>query len=133
MASKRKLFYLHWNEAEVVARVVPLRKAGFRVTTHSSTDIPPTLKDTPPDVAVISLDRLPSHGRAVAEWLWDSGRRHIPIIFEGGDPDKVELTRAKFPDATYAPTGTVPDVLANLPAAVPESSDSKARRTNLKK
>ena len=36
---------------------------------------------------MISLDRLPSHGRAVAEWLWEAKKRqHIPIVFLGGQP-----------------------------------------------
>jgi hypothetical protein len=60
------------------------------------------LKDGLPDVAVISLERLPSHGRAVAEWLWEAKKRqHIPIIFAGGEPAKVQTTRDKFPRAHF--------------------------------
>ena len=34
---------------------------------------------------MISLERLPSHGRAVAKWLWSAQyRRVIPVVFVGG-------------------------------------------------
>lgn len=83
-----KVFYLHWHEAELKERMAPLRKAGFRVWGHFSTESPPDLKNDLPDVAVLSLDRLPSHRRAIAEWLWEAKKRQrIPIVFVGGAPD----------------------------------------------
>jgi hypothetical protein len=51
---------------------------------------------------VISLDRLPSHGRAIAELIWEAKKRQrIPILFAGGAPDKVKATREKLPKARY--------------------------------
>ncbi|MCI0695281.1 hypothetical protein L0337_25145 [candidate division KSB1 bacterium] len=107
-----KIFYLHWNEAEVKARIVPLIKAGYEVTQHWSTEEHAKFGDTLPDAVVISLDRLPSHGRAVAEWFWESKKRqHIPILFAGGQPDKVKSTKVKFPKAIFCATEEVPAVL----------------------
>jgi hypothetical protein len=85
------------------------------VRTHWSTTESADLKDKLPEALVVSLDRLPSHGRAMAEWLWEAKKRqHIPIVFEGGAPDKVAATKSKFPDAVYCPTGGVAAALARL-------------------
>ncbi len=42
---------------------------------------------------LISLERLPSHGRAFVE------RRHIPIVFVSGAEEKVAVARREFPQA----------------------------------
>ena len=69
---------------------------------HFCQETTANLKENLPDVLVICLDRLPSHGRAYAEWLWEAKKRqHIPIIFCGGAADKVEATKTKFPKALY--------------------------------
>jgi hypothetical protein len=58
--------------------------------------------DSVPEVLVVSLERLPSHGRAVAQWLWSAQyRRAIPIVFVGGAPDRIERTREQFGDAVF--------------------------------
>ena len=107
-----RLFYLHWNRDEVEARVAALKKAGHDVRYHWSTEEHVKLGDFKPEAVVISLDRLPSHGRAVAEWFWEAKKRQsIPIVFAGGTPEKVEATRAKFPRAKYCSLDEVPHVL----------------------
>lgn len=96
-----KIFYLHWNEAEWRERVGPLRAAGFTITGHWDTRTHAKIADRP-DAFVISLDRLPSHGRAVAEWCRESkARRAIPLIFVDGTPEAVEKTRALAADAAF--------------------------------
>jgi len=110
-----KIFYLHWNEAEVKERIAPLKKAGYEITSHWSTETHAQFGATLPDAVVISLDRLPSHGRAVAEWFVEAQKRqHIPIIFAGGQPDKVKATKAKFLKAIFCATEEVPAILARL-------------------
>jgi hypothetical protein len=96
------VFLVHWNEAEAKGMAEPLRAAGNEVRLHWRTDASAPLKDALPDVVVISLERLPSHGRAIAEWLWEAKKRqHIPVVFAGGLPEKVEATRMKFPQAVF--------------------------------
>ena len=86
--------------------------AGRDVRAHFSTQSSPRPKGDLPDAVVISLDRLPSHGRAVAEWFWEAkSRRGIPIVFEGGKPDKVAAASEKFPEARFCETGQVEDML----------------------
>ena len=110
-----RIFYVHWNESEALERIAPMTEAGHDVCAHWSTDISPSLKGELPDAVVISLDRLPSHGRAVAEWFWEAkSRRQIPIVFEGGKPDKVAVARETFSEARVCETGRVADVLERL-------------------
>ena len=107
-----KVFYLHWNRDEAEARAAALKKAGHDVHFHWSPEEHVKLGDFKPEAVVISLDRLPSHGRAVAEWFWEAKKRHsIPIVFAGGAPDKVEATRAKFPRAIFCASDEVSKVL----------------------
>ena len=108
---------MHWNELECKARTREIRRAGHAVRMHWSTTESADLKDRLPDALVISLDRLPSHGRAIAEWLWEAKKRqHIPIVFEGGAADKVTATRTTFPAAVFCHTGAVPAALKRFKA-----------------
>jgi hypothetical protein len=117
-----KVFYLHWNEAELRERIAPFERAGHEVRAHSSRGDVAKWGEWRPDVVVISLDRLPSHGRAYAEWIWEAkSRRSIPIVFAGGAPDKVAATRKKFPAAIYCPTA---DALRTAERALPSSRGS---------
>ena len=85
----KKIFFIHFNEAELKEKIAPLKKAGYKVDFHFSTETVADLKNNLPDVLVISLDRLPSHGKAYAEWMWEAKKRqHIPIVFYGGKPKR---------------------------------------------
>jgi hypothetical protein len=96
------IFFIHWNESELKEKIAPLKKAGYKLRCHFSPESTASLKDNLPQVLIICLDRLPSHGRAYAEWLWEAKKRQqIPIIFCGGQPDKVETTKLKLPKAIF--------------------------------
>jgi hypothetical protein len=117
-ASRPRVFYLHYHREELAKRVASLRAAGISVVGHWSTALAPKVPRDLPDAFVISLDRLPSHGRALAEWVWEAKKRqHIPIVFEGGTPDKVATTRARFPNAEFCATGQAAVVVRRLVAA----------------
>jgi hypothetical protein len=118
-----KIFYLHWNEVEAKARVAPLAAAGYEVAYHWSTEEHAKFGEALPEAVVISLDRLPSHGRAVAEWFWEAKKRqHIPLLFAGGQPEKVKATKAKFPKAIFCTAEEVPEILANLFRGKPKAA-----------
>ncbi len=95
---------LHWNEAEAPARLERLRAEGF-IAYHSTLAGPPLLKllrEAPPDAIVIDLARLPSHGREVGAALRATkATRYIPLVFVGGEPEKVRRIQDLLPDATY--------------------------------
>ena len=116
-----RIFYVHWNECEASERITPMVEAGHGVWAHWSTGSSPSLKGELPDAVVISLDRLPSHGRAVAEWFWEAkSRRRIPIVFEGGKPEKVAVARERFPEALFCDAGQAVDLLDILKTEVRE-------------
>ena len=56
-----------------------------------------------PAVLVLDLDKVPSRGREIAIALRTSkAARHIPILFVGGLPEKVNRIRAEIPDVFFA-------------------------------
>jgi hypothetical protein len=96
------LFYLHWDEQELKERLKPLKTLGLTIHSHWSTQTTAKWGESLPDIFVISLDKLPSHGRQYAQWLWEAKKRqHIPLVFVDGKLDKVETTKIKFPNAIY--------------------------------
>lgn len=98
----KEIFFIHFNETELKVKIQPLKKAGYKVGYHFSTEIPANFKDKLPEILVICLDRLPSHGKRYAEWMWEAKKRqHIPIVFCGGKPEKVEPVKEKFPNADF--------------------------------
>ena len=109
------ILYVHWNQSEASGRIAPMTRAGRDVRMHWSIHSSRRLNGELPDAVVFSLDRLPSHGRAVAEWFGDAkSRRHVPLVFEGGKSDKVAVARERFPEAHFCETGQVADVLERL-------------------
>ena len=59
-------------------------------------------RDRPPAAVVIDLDKLPSHGRAVAVVLRSSKSTcHLPIVFAGGLEEKVQRAREQVPAAVF--------------------------------
>jgi hypothetical protein len=108
------VFYVHWDEGEASAHAEALRAIGHRVAVHAARDETPRLPE-PTDVVVISLEKLPSHGRAIAEWVWSAKRRRtIPIVFVGGPADKVAKTRERFPDAEFVARDALSATIARL-------------------
>ncbi len=121
-----KVFYLHWNEEEARERARELREDGHEVLLHWTTQTTPRWGDYLPDVFVVSLDRLPSHGRSYAEWFWEAKKRQgIPIVFAGGQSEKVEVTRRQFPNAIFCATEELPAIVRR--ALANSSSGTRAR------
>lgn len=109
------IFFIHWNEEEFKEKIKPLKKAGHKVNVHFNVGIPADLKNKMPDCLIICLDRLPSHGKAFAAWLWEKKKRHhIPIVFCGGKPEKVEPIRFKFPKAIFFSNENLSETLSKL-------------------
>lgn len=99
------IVYVHWNEQELVERIEPLKAAGHHIIPHHISGHKLSF-DQLPDVFIISLDRLPSHGKAIAEWVWEAKKRqHIPIVFEGGQAEKITSFEERFPKAIFVEKG----------------------------
>jgi hypothetical protein len=96
-----------WNEADAAARSAILRRAGFRVIAdppENAGGMVRYFRDLSPDVVVIDLDRLPSHGRELGLSLRASkSTSHLPVVFAGGVPEKVGIIRTALPDGIFTP------------------------------
>jgi hypothetical protein len=68
-----------------------------------------------PAVLVLDLDKVPSRSREIAIALRTSkAARHIPILFAGGEQEKIERIRAEIPDVNFAEWENAPRAVAEL-------------------
>jgi hypothetical protein len=99
-----RVLLIHWNAEEAEERVVRLRKAGYEASFHADQDSASfrAIRDAPPAAFVIDLGRLPSHGRDVGIWLrQQKATRRVPLVFVGGEPEKVARVEKLLPDAVF--------------------------------
>jgi pimeloyl-ACP methyl ester carboxylesterase len=116
------LFLFHWNTPEAEAHAARLSQEGWLVDFETSDGARGGrfVKSNPPDGVLISLDRLPSHGRAVAEGLFSyKATRSLPLIFLGGSQAAVEKTRQIAPAANYLGWDALPQRLSEILATRP--------------
>ncbi len=108
-ASKKTVRLICWKAADAATRAAELQHAGYRVVAappEASGGMIRAFRELSPDAVVIDLDRLPSHGRELGLGLRASKSTcHIPVIFAGGAPLKVEAIRTALPDAIYTAWG----------------------------
>jgi hypothetical protein len=105
---------VHWHEDEGLERQKQLEALGFeaRFDFGDGLFVSRQIKASPPDAVVIDLSRIPSHGREVAHSLRGTkATRHVPLVFVGGEPEKVEKTRQLIPDATFTTWGRIKTAL----------------------
>jgi CheY-like chemotaxis protein len=117
-----RLRLIHWKVSEATALLAALRAAGHVVDydeEFSSVSFR-AIRESPPDAFVIDLSRSPSHGREAATFIrGQKAIRHIPIVFVGGEAEKVEAIRKLLPDAVYAAPGKLPSALRTALAKRP--------------
>lgn len=114
---------IHWKKSEADAHLRSLSKAGYLVE-HDEQFRPGLMKQwraSPPDVFVIDLSRLPSHGREIAVELRQSpSTRLVPIVFCEGDPQKVNALRTLLPDACYCDVAHLSSAVKKTLASPPK-------------
>jgi CheY-like chemotaxis protein len=113
---------IHWRAPEAAEPIARLQEAGYRVDYDDldGADSARAIAKNPPDVVVIDLSRLPSHGREMGSFLRQrKATRHVPVVFAGGDPEKVERTREALPDAIYTPWSRIRSALKRALAQPP--------------
>ncbi len=101
---KLQAFLIHWKKEELAPKIKLLRELGFTVATEheDGARAGKAIIEKPPNVIVVYLTRLPSHGRETAEYLAQrKTTRHIPIVFVGGEPTKVAKVKGRVPSAVY--------------------------------
>lgn len=100
-ATPGRVVLVHWKPVDVASDIESLKAKGLDVTvTAHPREALHALRDAPSGVLVVDLSRLPSHGREVARSARESkATRGVPLVFVGGEADKVERARQMFPDA----------------------------------
>ena len=94
---------IHWNAEEALERAQRLQAFGYEVE-HKMMDASGLreIRENHPDAVVIDLRRLPSQGRDMGLTLRKyKTSRTVPLVFVGGDPEKVEGVKKILPDATF--------------------------------
>lgn len=92
-----------WNP-DPAERVRALEKAGFKVHAGPSPtkQITSYFRELCPAAIAIDMDKRPSHGRAVAVVLRTTkSTKHFPIVFVGGEPEKIARAKSDMPDAGF--------------------------------
>ncbi len=98
---------IHWRVQEAKEEIRRLREAGFVVdhdplTGTTFQEFLRRLDAHPPDAFAIDLSRMPAQGRDVAVALRRrKATRRIPLVFVGGDREKVVRIQELLPDAFY--------------------------------
>lgn len=100
-----RIVLMHWNQSEAKQRASAIARQGHKVTTLCTSDKENLLavRDSPPELFVIDLSRLPLQGREVAGYFRRlKSTRQVPILFIDGDPERVKRVRNLIPDAEFA-------------------------------
>ncbi len=114
-AAHAPILFVHWHADEARHLTGILAASGIKAELWRDTLKLSEVRAMAPRACVISLRRLPSHGRAVADALQSTKwARAIPLFFLDGNPDKLALTLERFPSARHATLTTLPRLLAAL-------------------
>ena len=100
-----RILLVHWNAKEAKQRARHIASLGHQVATLHDSEKPNlfAVRRSPPELFVIDLTRLPSHGREIAGYF-RRGKvtRQVPILFVDGDADRRERAPQLIPDAEFA-------------------------------
>lgn len=121
--STRLIRLVSWNDELSQQRSLEMKRLGYRVESSSlrgTSAFITHFSSLNPDAVLIDLDRLPSHGKEIAVVLRGSKTtRHIPIVFAGGQEQKVEKLHAEIPDAFFTSWKQVGKALKQAIASPP--------------
>jgi hypothetical protein len=104
---------IHWKASEAGEKVEFLHNAGYKVAfSLLDQDSLRQMRQDPPAAFVIDLDRLPSQGRDFALGIRiHKATRNVPLVFVGGELEKVKGIKGLLPDAVYTQWDQMEDSL----------------------
>jgi CheY-like chemotaxis protein len=113
-----RILLIHWNKEEAKERAARLTKLKHKTDIlfdSEKRDLKKT-RESPPDLFLIDLSRLPSQGREIAGYLRRlKSTRNVPVLFVGGDAQRVASARKLIPDAQFTEW---PDIKVAIPSAI---------------
>src|SRR5271156_4225480 len=93
---------LSWHD-DIKTKAASLKRPDLRIDAAPlirTSGVVGELAHLNPAALVFDLDKLPSRSREIALLLRSSkSARHIPLLFAGGLPEKMERIRSENPDA----------------------------------
>lgn len=111
------LYLIDWDETSATAAAKSLEDDGWsvRVEAIDGARAVKHMMDDAPDIVVIDLSRLPSHGRETARAVRGAKKlAGLPIVFFGGTDDARAKAAGVVPDATMTSQDELPHVLARM-------------------
>ncbi|UCE58400.1 MAG: DUF3052 family protein [Phycisphaerales bacterium] len=112
----KRVLLIHASRTKADECAERLARAGYEVDVSAGEGAAGlrALRENPPDMFVIDLDRTPSYGQAAATMLRQQKRtRFVPIVFAGGERKKVARVREQMPDAVYTQWTRISAALSN--------------------
>ncbi len=119
----KRVRLIHWKTEEAPERAGRLAAAGYKADYElpSGPNLLRALREDPPLAVVIDLSRLPSQGRDLAVTLRQGkSTRHVPLVFVGGDSQKVARVQELLPDAVYTSWEQIGEALEQAIAHPPQ-------------
>ncbi|UCF59662.1 MAG: DUF3052 family protein [Anaerolineaceae bacterium] len=104
---------IHWNAAEAKECVQIIADLGYEVVfkVFDANELR-NIREAPPNAVVIDLSRLPSQGRDLGINLRKyKTTRNVPVLFVGGDQEKVDRIKEILPDAFYTSWDRIDEAL----------------------
>jgi hypothetical protein len=106
-----RVHLVHWDPVEGRRHTRTLDQLGHEVAYLGEVDGPPlgrALRAGGAEIILFDLSRRPSHAREIAMSLRSrKATRHLPLLFVGGEPEKVAAIKALLPDASYTTWGRI--------------------------
>lgn len=98
-----RIRFIHWKPEEAQNYVELLADAAYQVDYgQMSNNLLKEIREDPPDAILIDLGRAPSQGRDMGIYFRKyKTTRDVPILFIGGESDKVDRVKKILPDAVY--------------------------------
>lgn len=100
-----RVLLVHWNAEEAKLKAQTLKDLGHKAEILCDSERPNLgrIRESPPDLFLIDLNRLPSHGREIAGYFRRAkSTRLVPILFVDGDSERVGRAKQLIPDADFA-------------------------------
>lgn len=118
------ILLVHWNEKEAKEHSRVLKSLRHKTQFLCDSEKPNLLaiRESPPDLFLIDLSRLPSHGREIAGYFRRTkSTRAVPILFVSDDSERVAGVRKLIPDATFGTWEEIETTIAKAIRNVPQS------------